>query len=710
MKREERDMKFQGYFLSTRVLWSQAFLAICLLVQAPVVRALEATLPQVSQGFEVPAGVELIAARGTGRTTGHIITLTVRNDSNQPVELSSAMFYIPSDGKYQGYVGWPAPGQIVPPGATQDVPVEGYCSSVRLPPVPAGEALPPLEDWIVSTGATGPVEIPAVDNPAAPGLALVPGTDTPLPRAVSVEDEPMVAVPLLLAAIGEIEQATDELQESGELVTPFSSNPDRERQAVVQQTFWIFAAELENEEPYTQEEFTERLEAQYENSTGVAIAEAPEEDQQQLERGAGDFWNAFQLVGAEAKVINVSPGVRSASAAGAAAGTPTAKTQPKASAEAAGANEKPAAAAAPPACTVEDNIEHSLPVAQVEVGENYGDEEARKRITEGIRNSVESEEIAYVTSTPPSTAYSIWRVDVIGGISSGYAKVVFLEGNDQEWMWSTEPLSTTADGNGVHTLTFTHGPECKAVVAGAAGLWLRASSEAFDPLERSADYSGAADAVRETTEKHLSQKLPPSLSDGLEAGVEAITDPSGHTRAAASGSATLVVGDDRDSGTAANRVVYKREGKEDKAIIGGGETVKSIKVSDRKPDSLTSRIDASVTMEAGAQGNGLAEAYLESLYGTILIGVCECPNAPPIHKVITNNSQFLRTAAAKSVLERANREMQTAADLIGHSIEVGTQATDGESLERRAETELEEWVKKVAGDRFEPKEEKSVSQ
>lgn len=702
MNREDRFTNFWGL-----IRRAHAFAAlVCIGITAPLPEAFafEANLPQVSRAYEFPSGLELITAKGTGRTTGHIATITVRNTVDEPVELPSAMFYIPSGGTYQGYVGRPAPGHVVAPGATQDVPVEGYCSSVRLPPVPAGESLPPPDAWIVSTGETGPVEIPALDDPAAPGQALVPGTDTPLPRAVSVDGEPMVAVPLLLAAIGEIERATDELQESGALQTPFSANPGREREAVIQQTFWIFAAELENEEPYTREEFTERLEAQYESSTGVPIADAPEEDQQQLAKGADDFWSAFELVGAEAKVINV----RGASAGGAPLGQPTAEVDGPVAAPG-GLGGGPAAAAAPANCSVDKKITHSPRAVQVRIGENYGNEEERKKITEGITNAVESQENAYATSTPPSTAYSIWRDDHIGGISSGYAKVVFLEANDQEWVWSTEPLSTSASGNGVHTLAFKHGPECTAVVAGAASMWLKGSSEAFDPLERSIEYFRAVDAVKEVTVKYLAKKLPPGLSDGLEAGVEAITDPSSDTYAAASGSATLVVGADRDAKTATNRVVYKRKDKEDKAIIGGGETIEKIDVADQKPDSLTSHIDANVTMEAGAQGNGFAKAYLESLYGTMLVGVCECPDGI-LFDMLWENGQFIRSEGAKAAVERASKEMQEAEDRIKRDIESGEQEIDGESLERRVEAELARWAKSLGGDRFEPKEEEAASE
>jgi hypothetical protein len=101
-------------------------------------------------------------------------------------------------------------------------------------------------------------------------------------------------------------------------------------------------------------------------------------------------------------------------------------------------------------------------------------------------------------------------------------------------------------------------------------LWIKGTSEAFDPLERNIEAFRTLDKVKELTVEYLGGKLPPGLDDALEAGVEAITDPSSDTYAAAKGSATLTVGGNKDTQTAENRVVYKREGKEDKAIVGGG--------------------------------------------------------------------------------------------------------------------------------------------
>ncbi len=661
-------------------------------------RAGAAATETASTGLVLPPGIQVVKVTGTGRTTGHIADMIVHNPGDQPVTLPGAVFFIPSTGKYQSYVGRTGSTAAIPPGATQTVPVTGYCGDVHRPPVPAGESLPPPDTWIVPSGNVQDIVIPDRAGSAPPGRALVPGTDTALPRALDSDQEPLLAAPLLLAAMLEIERKTDELQASGDLQTPFSGSPDREREAVIQQTLWIYAAELEGE-PYTREDFTARMEQQYEDRSGVPITAAKPEEQEKLQQGADDFWDSFELVGVEAKVL--------ASPDAAAPATGTAVDTEAKQAPVPGATTE----VVHDGCPATEHIHHSPRQVNVIIANSYGDEDSRKKITDGIRAAVESQEPAYVTSTPPATAYSLWRDDAVGGISSAYAKSVFLEENKQDWVWSTDPLKTEAKGTGTHTLSFKPGPQCKATVAGAGLMWIKSSSEAFDPLERSIEVFRALDAVKELSVKYVTRKLPPGIDDAIEAGVEAITDPASDTYAAASGNATLVVGGSTDGGVSANRVVYKRKDKEDKAIIGGGATVKKFFASDVRPNSLTSRIDAGVVMEAGATGNGFAKAYLESVYGTLLVGVCECPAADGTTisvKLLTDVQMFIRTDAAKGAVDVALRDLKAAANRINQDIQSGKQDIDGAALKKRAEAELRKWGDGTAGERFKPVEGRSA--
>lgn len=644
--------------------------------------------PRVQQGIPLPEGLAIVTATGTGRTTGHIADLQVRNESSEPVVLPLGPWYIPASGPYQSYVIPQGKGATIAAHSTQTISLQGYCANVHRPPVPVGEPMPSASDWMAPGGGDEPIVVPSRAGATAPGRALIPGTGAEIGRTVDAGLEPEIAARLLLAAIGEIERATTELQASGKLQTPFSANPAREREAVVQQTLWLYAAELSGEK-YGKEDFTGRLEAQHEQRTGVPITAAPPEERERLQQGADDFWDAFELVGTEAKLLG-APGATTAQ--------PTGSTdQPR----------LPLATVAE-GCTPEEKVEHTPQSVDVKIADSYGSEEDRKKISAGIKKAVEEAAEAYMTDTPPATAYALWGHDHIGGIASGYAKTVFLEANDQEWVWTTEALSTTAKGTGTHTLSFTHGPECTSVVAGAALMWIKGTSEAFDPLERNIEAFRTLDKVKELTVEYLGEKLPPGLDDALEAGVEAITDPSSDTYAAAKGSATLIVGGNKDTQTAENRVVYKREGKEDKAIVGGGETIKKLSAADIKPGSLTSKLDAESTLEAGASGNGFAKAALESLYGTILIGVCECPEGTT-YKVVTDNGQFIRGEGAEAAVERAIREMDEAAGRIGTAIEDGKLEPTGDQLKARAEEELKKWGESLGGDRFKSKEEKPAA-
>src|SRR5690606_33289514 len=76
-----------------------------------------------------------------------------------------------------------------------------------------------------------------------------------------------------------------------------------------QQTFWIYTAGLTGE-PYEKDDFTGKVYTQYEERTNTKVEALPEEDQEKLETGVDQFWDAFTAVGVEAKVLGSdSPGI-----------------------------------------------------------------------------------------------------------------------------------------------------------------------------------------------------------------------------------------------------------------------------------------------------------------------------------------------------------------------------------------------------------------
>lgn len=310
------------------------------------------TAPTPAQPPSNLAIANVVQVVGKGRTTGHIADLSVSNPTKDPIIVrigDGGALYLPSSGQYQPYVVPSLPVIPVPPGGTVTVPIEGFCVDVRRPPVGIGEAMPPIQNWI-SGGPPSAITAPSVPEPmnppggtvvvsiptqTAPPLstivgilqnqppppalskwdcpdlpltnrALIPGTDLPVTTPINPDQMPAIGVPLLLDAITRITRSYDELKPKGAITTPFSGNPDKEREAVIQQTFWMYSAALRGE-PYPKDDFRDNTIKQFEQNTGRSFPQIPQPQQEQIDKGVDDFWNSFQATGVEAKILPKVP-------------------------------------------------------------------------------------------------------------------------------------------------------------------------------------------------------------------------------------------------------------------------------------------------------------------------------------------------------------------------------------------------------------------
>lgn len=302
------------------------------------------TAPTPAQPPSNPLVASTVRVTGTGNTTGHIADISVSNPTKEPITVrigDGAAAFIPPTGQYQPYVVPSLPVIPVPPGATVTVPIEGFCVDVRRPPVGLGDVMPPIRDWI-SGGPTVPepmnppggtvVSLPTQTAPPlstvvgilqnlppppalskwdcpdlpATNRALIPGTDRPVATPINTDQMPALGVPLLLDAINRITRAYDELKPKGSIATPFSGNPDKEREAVIQQTFWMYSAALRGE-PYRKDDFRDNTIKQFEQNTGRSFPQIPQPQQEQIDKGVDDFWNSFQATGVEAKILPKVP-------------------------------------------------------------------------------------------------------------------------------------------------------------------------------------------------------------------------------------------------------------------------------------------------------------------------------------------------------------------------------------------------------------------
>ncbi|GEM_PF-1191458 len=271
-----------------------------------------------------------ITATGTGQTTGHIANLSITNTTGSTVRINTQTCYIPSDGKYQPYVAT-IPGTSVPPG-TSYLHVEGYCANVYAHPVPEGNPMPLVTDWIpviqpgidVPRGGTNILTTPAV--PAfkpedIPGLVQTSGytplptnasqaimttwpkTNIPFEGTIKPGAHPKPFAPVLVEAANRITKAYDDLKHAGDVNTPFSGEPQKEREAIIQQTFWMYTARITGRH-YQKEQFREKVIKQFEDNSDTEVESLSKEEKEKLESGIDVFWNTFINVSIEAKVLN----------------------------------------------------------------------------------------------------------------------------------------------------------------------------------------------------------------------------------------------------------------------------------------------------------------------------------------------------------------------------------------------------------------------
>ncbi len=279
--------------------------------------------------FDSTAQSLKITATGTGQTTGHIATLTVVNTTGSTIRVSEQTCYIPSEGKYQPYVAM-IPATSLPTGTSQ-LQVKGYCADVYAQPVPADNPMPLISTWIpvlqpnrnAPQGGTNlltaravpafiPNDIPdlreakgftAFPAGATSTITTWPNTTTPIDGTIKPESNPQTFAPMLVAAVSTISKSYDALKQDGKINTPYSSDSKKERDAVIQQAFWMYTAAITGRH-YQKEQFRANAINQFEDNTGTSTESLIQDVLDKLTSGVNDFWNTFLNVSIDAKVLN----------------------------------------------------------------------------------------------------------------------------------------------------------------------------------------------------------------------------------------------------------------------------------------------------------------------------------------------------------------------------------------------------------------------
>jgi hypothetical protein len=243
-------------------------------------------------------------AKGTGRTTGHIVTLFAYNPTSNAVTIEIGNCFIPSNNRSQGYIIPGSTPLLIPPLKSISVSLEGYCINMDRNPVFFGDDIPPIEKWISwSDGNSLPVEgaeIPQafkrVSGMSDDEFILTwPNSTTPFNYTLDVNRNPKEAVRLLLHYAESARRAVDMLAEEGRI----NVGPEM-HESLVQQVLWMHVSRLEGKK-YSRDVFMKKYLQEWQQNKNQLSEEMP------LIVGAeaANIWESISLVGAEAKIIPV---------------------------------------------------------------------------------------------------------------------------------------------------------------------------------------------------------------------------------------------------------------------------------------------------------------------------------------------------------------------------------------------------------------------
>jgi len=233
------------------------------------IKKLKDELQQLAFAFPTKLDPEKvsISIAGTKETIGHVATLTLINHSDEAFFIRIPPTILASKtGKVQNYALTQTVETTLGPRETKAIPLTGICLDARVRPA----------------GPEDKDELMLLDPET-----LDANWRTQLGGALAVK------------------KTTRELQRKGVYKTPYSPQPEKERDTLDEWTTWLFVSILKGN-PITKMDLKKKV---YEKA-----GEITPEKKEKLDPGVNDLWYAIKLTGAEAKVF--SEGTEKISATG----------------------------------------------------------------------------------------------------------------------------------------------------------------------------------------------------------------------------------------------------------------------------------------------------------------------------------------------------------------------------------------------------------
>lgn len=253
-------------------------------------------------------------ATGTGRTTGHIATLTISNPGLTTIQTTIGDCLIPAERGYQAYVIPETYSIIVKPFESVNIKLSGYCANVYSPAIPDGERMPSVSKWITwhaapaipNQGSSLPPEFnkSIADSIHSSFTPTYPGSNTAFPYQIDFSKHPDKVTRLLLHYVYATGISFDRLIAKGEIINT-SRDPLEFRQSIIQNAIWAYAGNLEGK-IYNQQNFSKQFIEDAEQQRNQKQDNIPSDEKLKIKTEADDLWNYISLTGEEAKLIPVN--------------------------------------------------------------------------------------------------------------------------------------------------------------------------------------------------------------------------------------------------------------------------------------------------------------------------------------------------------------------------------------------------------------------
>ncbi|MBK7408185.1 MAG: hypothetical protein IPJ40_09040 [Saprospirales bacterium] len=252
-------------------------------------------------------------ASGTGRTTGHVITLTLLNTTGEYIDTEIGPLVIPSDGNYQGYVINDIYPVTIPAFGYVVVPMNGYCTDFSRLELPNGSMVFDKDDWIE---VDYPIDVPGPDwNLKSLGfepytveeetemVVTYPGTNMAFTYRVDIDQYLSSTATMLVDAVNRIEQTYDQWIETEHTTTVLEVMEAQEmRSTVVQHVFWYYTSLLRGK-PYDLHYLTEVITDETEVGVNTSSEHYAQTTLAQVQEETENVWSVLMLIGNDAKIL-----------------------------------------------------------------------------------------------------------------------------------------------------------------------------------------------------------------------------------------------------------------------------------------------------------------------------------------------------------------------------------------------------------------------